>query len=78
MSQFVKPDGKTKIDWDGRKRTVKETIEFAGSHTAITMEVKGWEPRWYMVGKQAFLKSKIDGRFFLYTHAPSVAPGLFP
>ena len=32
---------------------------------------------YYMVGKQAFVKSKIDGRFFPYTHAPEVAPGLF-
>ena len=67
----------TKIEWDGRKRTVTSTLEFGESFTGVNLTVKGWEPRWYMVGKQAFVKSKIDGRFFPYTHAPEVAPGLF-
>lgn len=76
-NQFVKPDGKTKIEWDGKKRTVKRTVEFEGTYTGTLMAVKGWEPRWFMVGKTAFLKSKVDGRFFPYTHAPAVAPGFF-
>lgn len=76
--EFVKPDGKTKIEWDGKKRTVKEIVEFEGSYTGTMMAVKGWEPRWYKVtANLVFVKSKVDGRFFLSTHRPEVAPGLF-
>ncbi len=67
-----------RITWDGRTRKVTKTIEFEGSYTGTVMAVKGWEPRWYMLGKTAFVKSKVDGQFFPYTHAPAVAPGLFP
>lgn len=74
MNDFVRPDGKTKILWDGRNRTVQKTLEFTGSHTAAVLEERGYEPRWYMTGKEAWLRSLASGAFFPHTHAPSKAP----
>ena len=78
-TKFVTADMKIQIAWDGKKRTIKDVIDFSGSYTGTVMAVKGWEPRWYKVtASLVFVKSAVDGAFFLQTHAPEIAPGLFP
>lgn len=67
----------TKIQFDGRTLTVSKEFSFEGSHGGELMKARGWEPRWYMVGRKAFLRSSVDGAFFPHTAptTPEVAPG---
>jgi hypothetical protein len=83
----VLPSAKTEpghVEWDGRKKPIAEIWDFSpeskqsNDRLATNLEVRGWEPKWYFVGrgkvKDQFYRCRMTGKFYPSSHY-SVAPG---
>jgi hypothetical protein len=80
-TQTVAP---TYITWDGKKMPVSSVWNYGvggdaeNARIATNLEVRGWEPKWFFVGrgkiKSTYVQCRLTGKFYPSLHY-SVAPG---
>lgn len=68
----------THVIWDSRRRPIAQVWDYSAGgdapneRIATLLEARGWEPRWFFIGrgkiKDLFLRCRFTGEFYPQTH----------